>query len=68
MPMDGVGKERYMNVEEVSFLSLGIVEAICEILEPGGLYENKIKSLYERLDSYLSIHHFYRFLAFLALD
>ena len=46
MPMDGVGKERYMNVEEVSFLSLGIVEAICEILEPGGLYENKIKSLY----------------------
>lgn len=36
--MDGVGKERYMNVEEVYFLSLGIVEAICEILEPGGLY------------------------------
>jgi cytidylate kinase len=32
------------------------------------LYEAKIKSLYELIEGCLSTHHFYRFVAFLALD
>jgi hypothetical protein len=68
IPMDGVGKERYLNVEEVYSLSLEIVAAVAQLLTAGELYEKKVKSLFELLESYLSIHHFYRFIAFLALD
>ncbi len=66
--MNGVGKNKYLNVEEVYSLCLEIVSGIAQFLKAEELYEHKIKSLIQLFESCFSLHHFYRFIGLLALD
>ena len=49
-------------------MCLEIITGVAQLLKVEELPEIKIKSIYEKLEMYLNTHHFYRFIAYLALD
>ncbi len=60
--------ESFLNVEEAYSLCIEVVAGIAQLMRAEELYEAKVKSLYELIEGCLAAHHFYRFVAFLALD